>query len=82
MTILLNFFTFIDHKCRIIQIDSFEFHFFITYLQKCEPASMAQLDERPTGDQEVTDSTPAVSAIFFHRDLIMKYLLQSFSPFL
>ena len=27
-----NFFTFIDHKSKITQIDNFEFHFFITYL--------------------------------------------------
>ena len=38
------------------------------------PASVAQLDARPTGDQEVAGSTPAGSAIFFRRDLIMKYV--------
>ena len=30
-----------------------------------EPASVAQLDARPTGDQEVAGSTPARSATFF-----------------
>ena len=34
-----------------------------------EPASVAQLDACPTGDQEVTGSTPAeVSATFFRGD--------------
>ena len=42
---------------------------------------MAQFDARSTGDQEVAGSTPARSALFFRRDLIMKYILQSFSPF-
>ena len=42
---------------------------------------LAQLDAHPTGDQEVAGSTPAGSATFFHGDLIMKYFLQSFSPF-
>ena len=46
-----------------------------------EPASVAQLDACPTGDQEVAGSTPAVSATFFRGDLIMKYFLQSFSSF-
>ena len=43
--------------------------------------SVAQLDGHPTGDQEVAGSNPAGSATFFHGDLIMKYFLQSFSPF-
>ena len=42
---------------------------------------MAQLDARPTGDQDVADSTSAESATFFHGDLIMEYFLLSFSPF-
>ena len=42
---------------------------------------MAQLDARPTGDQEVAGLTHAGSATFFRGDLIMKYFLQSFSPF-
>ena len=45
------------------------------------PASVAQLDARPTGDQEVAGSTPAGSATFFRGDLIMKYFLWSFSSF-
>ena len=32
------------------------------------PASVAQLDARPTGDQEVASLTPAGSATFFRRD--------------
>ena len=44
-------------------------------------ASVAQLDARPSGDQEVVGSIPARAATFFHEDLIMKYFLRSFSPF-
>ena len=45
------------------------------------PASVAQLDARPTGDQEVAGSTPVeVGNILWWR-LIMKYFLRSFSPF-
>ena len=44
-------------------------------------ASVAQLDARPNGDQEVAGSTPAeVDNILLWR-LIMKYFLRSFSPF-
>ena len=46
-----------------------------------EPASVAQLDARPTGNQEVAGSTPAGSATFFRGDLLMKYFLRSFAPF-
>ena len=45
------------------------------------PTSVAQLDARQTGDQEVAGSTRAGSATFFHGDLITKYFLLSFSPF-
>ena len=45
------------------------------------PAYVAQLDARPTDDQEVACSNPAGSATFFRADLIMKYILRSFSPF-
>ena len=51
----------------------------LTSLSK--PASVAQLAVRPTGDQLVAGSSPAGSAIFFCGDLIMKYFLQSYSPF-
>ena len=44
------------------------------------PAWVAQLDACLTGDQEVAGFTPAGSATFFPGDLIMKYLLWSFSP--
>ena len=43
--------------------------------------SVAQLDARPTGDQEAAGSSPAGLATFFRGDLIMKYFLRSFSPF-
>ena len=43
------------------------------YIQLHGAASMAQLDARPTGDQEV--------ATFFRGDLIIKYVLRSFSSF-
>ena len=45
------------------------------------PASVAQLDARSTGDQEVAGSTTAGSVTFFHGGLIMNYFLRSFSPF-
>ena len=45
------------------------------------PASVAQLDARPTGDQEVADSIPAEVGNILSRRLIMKYFLRSFSPF-
>ena len=43
--------------------------------------SVAQLDACPTSGQEVMGLTPAKSVTFFRGDLIMKYFLQSFSPF-
>ena len=46
-----------------------------------EPASVAQLDARPTGDQEVAGSTPAEVGNILSWRLIMKYFLRSFSPF-
>ena len=53
-------------------------------LQSFSPASVAQLDARPTVDQEVSaGSIPVGSATFFRvfRGLIMKYFLRPFSPF-
>ena len=44
-------------------------------------ASVAQLDARPTGDQEVAGSTPAEVGNILSWRLIMKYFLRSFSPF-
>ena len=44
-------------------------------MTKTLPASVAQLDARPTGDQEVEDSNPAGSATLFRGDLTMKYFL-------
>ena len=46
-----------------------------------QPASVAQLDARPTGDQEVAGSTPAEVGNILSWRLIMKYFLRSFSPF-
>ena len=39
------------------------------------PASVAQLDARPIGDQEVAGLTPTRSATFIYEDLIMKLAL-------
>ena len=46
------------------------------------PTSVAQLGERPIGDQEVADLTPAEASNILSWRLIMKYFLWSFSPFL
>ena len=46
-----------------------------------EPASVAQWDAHPTGDQEVMGSIPAEVSNILSRRLIMKYFLRSFSPF-
>ena len=43
------------------------------------PASVAQLDACPTGDQEIAGLNLAESATFFRGDFIMKYFLRSFS---
>ena len=48
---------------------------------KHQAGLVAQLDSRPTGDQEVVDSNLAGSATFFRGDLLMKYFLLSFCPF-
>ena len=70
-------------------LTSFLFFFFLifSWINKHDalilvlPASVAQLDVHPSGDQEVARSTSAGSATFFPGDLIMKYFLCSFSPF-
>ena len=46
-----------------------------------EPALVAQLAARPIGDQEVVGLTPAEVSNILSWRLIMKYFLQSFSPF-
>ena len=46
-----------------------------------EPALVAQLDARLTGDQEVVGSTPAEVGNILSWRLIMKSFLQSLSPF-
>ena len=46
-----------------------------------KPASVAQLDARPTGDQEVAGSTPTEVGNILSWRFIMKYFLRSFSPF-
>ena len=45
------------------------------------PASVAQLDARPTEDQEDAGLTPAEVGNILSWRLIMKYFLWSFSPF-
>ena len=45
------------------------------------PASVAQLDARPTGDQELAGSTSTEVGNILSWRLIMKYFLWSFSPF-
>ena len=42
---------------------------------------MAQSDARPTGDQDVAGSIPPGFGNILLMRLIMKYFLQSFSPF-
>ena len=44
-------------------------------------ASVAQLDAHPAGDQEAAGSAPAEVGNILSWRLIMKYFLQSFSPF-
>ena len=44
-------------------------------------ASVAQLDARPTGDQEVAGLIPAKVGNILSWRVIMKYFLWSFSPF-
>ena len=43
--------------------------------------SLALMENRPTGDQEVTSSTPAEVGNILSWRLIMKYFLRTFSPF-
>ena len=56
----------------------------VTYISRSSdftPASVAQLDACPTGDQEVTGSIPTEVGNILSWRLIMKYFLRSFSPF-
>ena len=57
------------------------FSYFTTKTYVVELASVAQLDARPTGDQEVAGSNPAKVGNILSWRLIMKYFLLSFSPF-
>ena len=50
-------------------------------LRWAQPVSVAQLDARPTGDQEVAGSNPAEVGNILSWRLIMKYFLRSFSLF-
>ena len=50
------------------------------FVYHLRPASVAQLDARPTGDQEVAGSNPAEVGNILSWRLIMKYFLRSFSP--
>ena len=60
-----------DHFCEL----------FTNITTRTVPASVAQLDARPTGDQEVAGSTPAEVGNILSWRLIMKYFLRSFSSF-
>ena len=51
------------------------------FFQNSETASVAQLDTRPTGDQEIAGSNPAEDGNILSWRLIMKYILRSFIPF-
>ena len=51
------------------------------FAQRLIQSRLAQLDARPTGDQEVVGSTPAEIGNILSWRLIMKYFLRSFSPF-
>ena len=51
------------------------------FLKVKQPASVVQLDARPTGVQEVAGLTPAEVGNILSWRLIMKYFLRSFSPF-
>ena len=53
----------------------------MTKVNILQPALVAQLDARPTGDQEVAGSTPTEVGNILSWRLIMKYFLRSFSPF-
>ena len=45
------------------------YHFrIVVHIPATMPASVAQLDARPAGDQEVAGSTPAGTAKFFRGD--------------
>ena len=46
-----------------------------------QPASVAQLDARPTGDQEVAGSTPTEVGNILSWRIIIKYFLRLFSSF-
>ena len=50
------------------------------YTTRQQPALVAHLDVRLTGDQEVAGSTSARLVKFFRGDLIMKYFLWSVFP--
>ena len=52
-----------------------------THSKNNQSASVAQLDARPTGDQEVAGSTPAEVDNILSWRLIMNHFLRSFSPF-
>ena len=54
---------------------------YLTLMSFILPVSVARLDARPTGDQEVAGSTPTEVGNILSWRLIMKYFLRSFSPF-
>ena len=62
------FFTYAVSFFRRVFFFFLFFFFFFLMLFLILPASLAQLDAHPSGDQEVVGLTPAGSATFFRRD--------------
>ena len=54
--------------CQSLVVVFSVFFFFFFFVVVFLPVSVAQLDARPIGDQEVAGSTPAGSATFFLGD--------------
>ena len=66
---------------RCLGIKIFKLIVVNTCMLQTEPASVAQLDARPTGNQEHAGLTSAEVGNILSWILIMKYFLRSFSPF-
>ena len=85
---LLNSLKSYDNFERVVSLESVPIpHKMSEYLcsgcvkDEYSVATVAQLDARATGDQEVAGSTPAEVGNILSWRLIMKYFLRSFSPF-
>ena len=72
---------YIDSVLHPVVLPFMAAHPGMMFQQDNAPASVAQLDARPTGDLEVVGSTPAEVSNILSWRLIMKYFLRSFSPF-